>query len=163
MLGKNACSSGYDFEVHIHYGAGAYRCGEETAFLENLERKDLERKNNLKTKLSCVSGYVNKPYTVDGETSILQKELIKRHCRGVRGGWNNILAVISGDDPLDVVGLLITEPIINEISEDDVNGLSDQIRQSTKELIEAKCDLYSSVGSKSGSFKRWNACNSLET
>ena len=36
-LGKNACGSGWDFDIHIHYGAGAYICGEETALLESLE------------------------------------------------------------------------------------------------------------------------------
>ena len=38
-LGKNACGSGYDFDLHIHYGAGAYICGEETALIESLEGK----------------------------------------------------------------------------------------------------------------------------
>ena len=37
FLGKNACSSGWDFDIHIHYGAGAYICGEETALLESIE------------------------------------------------------------------------------------------------------------------------------
>ncbi|XVF03716.1 hypothetical protein REPUB_Repub05bG0017600 [Reevesia pubescens] len=53
------------------------------------------------------------------------------------------------------------EPVINEISEDDVNGLSDQIRQLKEELIRAKSDVYSSVGSKSGYFKGRNARDSL--
>nr|KJB81672.1 hypothetical protein B456_013G156400 [Gossypium raimondii] len=53
------------------------------------------------------------------------------------------------------------EPVINEISEDDVNGLSDQIRQLKEELIRAKSDAYNSVGSKSGYFKGWNARESL--
>ncbi|XWS09720.1 hypothetical protein CRYUN_Cryun39dG0013400 [Craigia yunnanensis] len=53
------------------------------------------------------------------------------------------------------------EPVINEISEDDVNGLSDQIRQLKEELIRAKSDVYSSVGSKSGYFKGQNARDSL--
>ena len=34
---KNACGSGWDFDIHIHYGAGAYICGEETALLESIE------------------------------------------------------------------------------------------------------------------------------
>ncbi|KAA8521935.1 hypothetical protein F0562_012751 [Nyssa sinensis] len=34
LFGKNACGSGYDFDVHIHYGAGAYICGEESTFGE---------------------------------------------------------------------------------------------------------------------------------
>ena len=37
FLGKNACGSGWNFDIHIHYGAGAYICGEETALLESIE------------------------------------------------------------------------------------------------------------------------------
>lgn len=39
FLGKNACGSGYDFDVYLHRGAGAYICGEETALIESLEVK----------------------------------------------------------------------------------------------------------------------------
>src|SRR6516164_4200063 len=39
LIGKNACGSGYDFELVLHRGAGAYICGEETALLESLEGK----------------------------------------------------------------------------------------------------------------------------
>ncbi|MGB0632380.1 MAG: NADH-quinone oxidoreductase subunit NuoF, partial [Alphaproteobacteria bacterium] len=39
LIGKNACGSGYDFEIYVHRGAGAYICGEETALLESLEGK----------------------------------------------------------------------------------------------------------------------------
>ncbi|KAG6557124.1 hypothetical protein Mapa_001051 [Marchantia paleacea] len=39
FLGKNAYGSGYDFDLYIHYGAGDYICGEETALLESIERK----------------------------------------------------------------------------------------------------------------------------
>ena len=34
LIGKNACGSGYDFDVYLHRGAGAYICGEETAHLQ---------------------------------------------------------------------------------------------------------------------------------
>src|SRR3984885_8486497 len=37
LIGKNACGSGYDFELYLHRGAGAYICGEETGLLESLE------------------------------------------------------------------------------------------------------------------------------
>ena len=30
LIGKNACGSGYDFDIYMHRGAGAYICGEET-------------------------------------------------------------------------------------------------------------------------------------
>jgi NADH dehydrogenase (ubiquinone) flavoprotein 1 len=36
-LGANACGSGYDFDVYLHRGAGAYICGEETGLIESLE------------------------------------------------------------------------------------------------------------------------------
>ena len=39
MLGKNAAKSGWDFDLYLHHGAGAYICGEETALLESLEGK----------------------------------------------------------------------------------------------------------------------------
>jgi NADH dehydrogenase (ubiquinone) flavoprotein 1 len=37
LIGKNACGSGYDFDVYVHRGAGAYICGEETALIESIE------------------------------------------------------------------------------------------------------------------------------
>ena len=37
LIGKNASNTGWDLDIHIHYGAGAYICGEETALLESLE------------------------------------------------------------------------------------------------------------------------------
>jgi hypothetical protein len=39
LLGKNAAGSGYDYELYLHRGAGAYICGEETALIESLEGK----------------------------------------------------------------------------------------------------------------------------
>ena len=37
LIGKNASNTGWDLDIYIHYGAGAYICGEETALLESLE------------------------------------------------------------------------------------------------------------------------------
>src|SRR5436190_3923791 len=39
LIGRNACGSGYDHDIYMHRGAGAYICGEETALLESLEGK----------------------------------------------------------------------------------------------------------------------------
>ena len=39
LIGKDACGSGYSFDVYLHRGAGAYICGEETGLLESLEGK----------------------------------------------------------------------------------------------------------------------------
>lgn len=49
---------------------------------------------NSGTKLFCISGHVNNPCTVEEEMSIPLRELIDRHCGGVRGGWDNLLAVL---------------------------------------------------------------------
>ena len=140
LLGKNAANSGWDFDIYMHRGAGAYICGEETALLESLEGKKgqprlkppfpagvglwgctttinnvesisvtptilrrgagwfsgLGKENNTGTKLFCISGHVNNPCNVEEEMGIPLKELIEKHAGGVRGGWDNLLAIIPG-------------------------------------------------------------------
>jgi NADH-quinone oxidoreductase subunit F len=54
------------------------------------------RENNLGTKLFCISGHVNNPCTVEESMGITMRELIETHAGGVRGGWDNLLAVIPG-------------------------------------------------------------------
>ena len=39
LLGKNIFDKGFDFDIHVHAGAGAYICGEETALIESIEGK----------------------------------------------------------------------------------------------------------------------------
>jgi len=56
----------------------------------------LGRPSNTGTKLFNISGHVNKPCTVEEEMGIPLKELIEKHAGGVRGGWDNLLAVIPG-------------------------------------------------------------------
>jgi NADH-quinone oxidoreductase subunit F len=147
LIGKNACGSGYDFDVFVHRGAGAYICGEETAMLESLEGKKgqprlkppfpagaglygcpttvnnvesiavaptiLRRgpewfssfgaENNRGTKLFQISGHVEKPCVVEEAMSIPFRELIEKHCGGIRGGWDNLLAVIPGGSSVPLV------------------------------------------------------------
>jgi NADH-quinone oxidoreductase subunit F len=147
LLGKNAAKSGYDFDVYVHRGAGAYICGEETAMIESLEGKkgqprlkppfpagaglygcpttvnnvesiavvptilrrgaawfaSFGREGNKGTKLFQISGHVEKPCVVEEEMSIPFRELIERHCGGIRGGWDNLLAVIPGGSSVPLV------------------------------------------------------------
>ncbi len=56
----------------------------------------LGRPNNTGTKLFNISGHVEHPCTVEEEMSIPLKELIHKHAGGVRGGWDNLLAIIPG-------------------------------------------------------------------
>ena len=54
------------------------------------------RPNNTGTKLFCISGHVNKPCNVEEAMGIPFRELIDKHAGGMRGGWDNLLAVIPG-------------------------------------------------------------------
>ena len=140
LVGKNAAQSGWDFDIYLAHGAGAYICGEETALLESLEGKKgmprmkppfpagaglygcpttvnnvesiavvptilrrggswfsgIGRANNAGTKLFAISGHVNNPCVVEEEMGIPFEELIEKHCGGIRGGWDNLKAVIPG-------------------------------------------------------------------
>ena len=63
----------------------------------------LGRTNNAGTKLFNISGHVEQPCTVEEEMSIPLRELIEKHAGGVRGGWDNLLAVIPGGASVPVL------------------------------------------------------------
>jgi NADH-quinone oxidoreductase subunit F len=77
LLGKNACGSGYDMDLYLHRGAGAYICGEETGLLESLEgRKGQPR---LKPPFPAQVGLYGCPSTVNNvETIAVAPEILKR-------------------------------------------------------------------------------------
>ena len=146
LIGKGN-KHGWDFDLYVAHGAGAYICGEETALLESLEGKKVQplmkppfpanvglygapttinnvesiavagtilrrgpgwfsaigRPNNVGTKLFCISGHVNKPCNVEEALGIPFRELIDKHCGGIRGGWDNLLAVIPGGSSVPCV------------------------------------------------------------
>ncbi|ATU72080.1 NADH-quinone oxidoreductase subunit F [Komagataeibacter rhaeticus] len=56
----------------------------------------LGRPNNAGTKLMAISGHVNTPCVFEEELGVPMRELIEKHGGGVRGGWDNLLAVIPG-------------------------------------------------------------------
>ncbi|WP_143689262.1 NADH-quinone oxidoreductase subunit NuoF [Wolbachia endosymbiont of Nilaparvata lugens] len=155
LIGKNTCKSGYDLDVFIHRGAGAYICGEETAQLESIEGKkgfprmkppfpagvglfgypttinnvetiamvpdilnrggewfaSLGKPNNTGTKVFCISGHVNNPCNVEEELGISLRELIEKYAGGVRGGWDNLLAVIPGGSSVPLIPKSICDTI----------------------------------------------------
>ena len=76
-LGKNACGSGIDFDINIHYGAGAYICGEETALIESLEGK--QGKPRLKPPFPAGVGLYGCPTTVTNvETVAVAPTILRR-------------------------------------------------------------------------------------
>jgi NADH-quinone oxidoreductase subunit F len=156
LIGKNACGSGWDLDIYLHRGAGAYICGEETGLLESLEGKKglprlkppfpaavglygapttvnnvesiavaptimrrgaawfstLGRPKNSGTKLFCISGHVNQPCNVEEELGIPLRELIERYAGGVRGGWDNLLAVIPGGSSVPLIPRSICDDVL---------------------------------------------------
>jgi len=156
LIGANACGSGWDFDLYLHRGAGAYICGEETGLLESLEGKkgqprlkppfpaavglygcpstvnnvesiavtptimrrgaawfnSLGRPRNSGEKVFCISGHVNKPCNVEEELGIPLRELIERYAGGVRGGWDNLLAVIPGGASVPVLPKSVCDDVL---------------------------------------------------
>ncbi|MFP3942430.1 MAG: NADH-quinone oxidoreductase subunit NuoF [Alphaproteobacteria bacterium] len=155
LIGRNNVH-GWDCDIHVFHGAGAYICGEETALLESLEGKkglprlkppfpagvglygcpstvnnvesiavvptilrrgaewfaSLGRPNNTGTKVFCISGHVNKPCNVEEEMGIPLRELIDRHAGGVRGGWDNLQAVIPGGSSVALIPKKICDTVL---------------------------------------------------
>ena len=156
LLGKDCCGSGYQYDVYVHRGAGAYICGEETALIESIEgakgqprmkppfpavagvwgcpttvnnvetiavaptilRRGAEwfaglgRPRNTGTKVFCISGHVETPCNVEEEMGIPLKELIDKHAGGVRGGWDNLLAVIPGGSSVPMLPESICDTVL---------------------------------------------------
>ena len=72
----------------------------------------LGRPKNAGTKLFCISGHVNKPCNVEEELGIPLKELIEKYAGGVRGGWDNLLAVITGGASVPVLNKATCDTIL---------------------------------------------------
>ncbi len=70
------------------------------------------RPNNTGTKVFCISGHVNKPCNVEEEMGIPLKELIEKHCGGVRGGWDNLLAVIPGGSSVPLLTKEVCDTVL---------------------------------------------------
>ncbi len=77
LVGKNACGSGYDFDIYVHLGAGAYICGEESALIESLEGK--KGQPRLKPPFPANCGLYGCPTTVNNVESIaVVPEILRR-------------------------------------------------------------------------------------
>jgi NADH-quinone oxidoreductase subunit F len=70
------------------------------------------RPNNVGTKVFCISGHVNKPCNVEEEMGIPLKELIEKHAGGVRGGWDNLLAIIPGGSSVPLLPKNICDTVL---------------------------------------------------
>jgi NADH-quinone oxidoreductase subunit F len=70
------------------------------------------RPKNEGTKVFCISGHVNKPCNVEEAMGIPLKELIETYAGGVRGGWDNLLAIIPGGSSVPVLPKSICDTVL---------------------------------------------------
>ncbi|KAI8904466.1 hypothetical protein EDD86DRAFT_213539, partial [Gorgonomyces haynaldii] len=195
LIGKNACGSGYDFDVYIHRGAGAYICGEETALIESIEGKagkprlkppfpadvglfgcpttvanvetvavapticrrggswfaSFGRPRNSGTKLFCISGHVNNPCTVEEEMSIPLRELIEKHCGGVKGGWDNLLGIIPGGSSVPVLPKSICNEVLMDF--DSLRDVTSGLGTAAVIVMDKSTDIVSAISRLSAFYK----------
>ena len=155
LIGKDNIH-GWDFDLYVHHGAGAYICGEETALLESLEGKKGQprlkppfpanaglygcpttvnnvesiavvptilrrgkewfagfgREGNTGTKIFSISGHVNAPCNIEEAMSIPLRTLIDSYAGGVRGGWDNLKAVIPGGSSVPLIPKEICDDVL---------------------------------------------------
>jgi NADH-quinone oxidoreductase subunit F len=195
LVGKDACGSGYDFELYLHRGAGAYICGEETGLLESLEGRKgqprlkppfpaavglygcpstvnnvetiavapailrrgaawfagIGRPKNTGTKIYCLSGHVKTPCNVEEEMSIPLKELIERHGGGVRGGWDNLLAVIPGGSSVPVIPKSVCETVLMDF--DSLQAVQSALGTAAVIVMDKSTDIVKAIARLSKFYK----------
>ncbi len=76
LIGKDACGSGFDFDIYVQLGAGAYICGEESALIQSLEGK--KGQPRLKPPFPANVGLYGCPTTVNNVESIAVAPTILR-------------------------------------------------------------------------------------
>ena len=195
LLGKNAAGSGWDYDIYVHHGAGAYICGEETALIESLEGKKgqprlkppfpanmglygcpttvnnvesiavapticrrggswfagLGREGNTGTKLFCISGHVNNPCNVEEEMGIPLKELLEKHAGGVRGGWDNLLAVIPGGSSVPLLPKEICDTVLMDF--DSLKDVQSGLGTAAVIVIDKSTDIIKAIARISHFYK----------
>jgi NADH-quinone oxidoreductase subunit F len=195
LVGRDACGSGYDFELHLHRGAGAYICGEETGLLESLEGRKgqprlkppfpaqiglygcpstvnnvetiavvpailrrgagwfagIGRPRNTGTKIYCLSGHLNAPCNVEEAMSIPLKELVERYGGGVRGGWDNLLAIIPGGSSVPLLPKSICDTVLMDF--DSLQAVQSGLGTAAVIVLDKSTDIVKAIARLSKFYK----------
>jgi NADH-quinone oxidoreductase subunit F len=195
LIGKDACGSGYRFDLYLHRGAGAYICGEETGLLESLEGRKgqprlkppfpaqvglygcpstvnnvetiavvpeilrrgaawfvgIGRPRNTGTKIFCLSGHVNAPCNVEEAMGIPLRELIEKHAGGVRGGWDNLLAIIPGGSSVPVIPKSICETVLMDF--DSLQAVKSALGTAAVIVMDKSTDIVKAIARLSKFYK----------
>ncbi|CCG83651.1 NADH-ubiquinone oxidoreductase 51 kDa subunit, mitochondrial [Taphrina deformans PYCC 5710] len=198
-LGKDILGTGYNFNIYLHRGAGAYICGEETSLIESIEGKagkprlkppfpadvglfgcpttvtnvetvavaptilrrgaswfaGMGRERNAGTKLFAISGHVNNPCTVEEEMSIPLRELIDKHCGGVRGGWDNLLGIIPGGSSVPVLTKPMCEDALMDF--DSLKDMQSGLGTAAVIVMDKSTDIIAAI-SRFASFYQHESC-----
>jgi NADH-quinone oxidoreductase subunit F len=115
----------------------------------------LGKPNNTGTKLFCISGHVNEPCNVEEEMGIPLRELIERHAGGVRGGWDNLLAVIPGGSSVPCVPAPMCQDLAMDF--DSLRGVGSGLGTAAVIVMDKSTDIVKAIARLSY-FYRHESC-----
>lgn len=105
--------------------------------------KKIGRANNTGPKVFSISGHVNAPCNVEESMGIPLRELIEKHAGGVRGGWNNLAAVIPGGGSVPLIPGSICGDVIMDF--DGLEAVGTSLGTAAVIVIDKTADLIESI------------------
>ena len=109
------------------------------------------RPNNTGTKVFCISGHVNKPCNVEEVMSIPLKELIEKHCGGVKGGWDNLQAIIPGGASVPLLPKSICDTVLMDF--DALRDVKSGLGTAAVMVMDKSVDLIAAISRLSDFYK----------
>ena len=115
----------------------------------------LGRERNTGTKIFCISGHVNNPCNVEEEMGIPLRELIEKHAGGVRGGWDNLLAVIPGGSSVPMLPKDICDTVLMDF--DSLQAVNSGLGTAAVIVMDKSTDLIKAI-SRISYFYKHESC-----
>ena len=103
----------------------------------------LGRDRNTGTKIFCISGHVNNPCNVEEEMGIPLKDLIEKHAGGVRGGWDNLLAIIPGGSSVPMLPKDICDTVLMDF--DSLQAVNSGLGTAAVIVMDKSTDLIKAI------------------
>lgn len=103
----------------------------------------LGKPNNTGTKIFCISGHVNNPCNVEEEMGISLRELIEKHAGGVRGRWDNLLAVIPGGSSVPLIPKSICDTV--EMDFDSLKAVQSGLGTAAVIVMDKSTDIIAAI------------------
>jgi NADH-quinone oxidoreductase subunit F len=153
----------YNEAVNLPAAVGLYGCPttvnnvETIAVVPEILRRGgawfsaLGRPKNAGTKVFCISGHVNKPCNVEEELGIPLRELIDKYCGGVRGGWDNLLAVIPGGSSVPLLPKSICDTVLMDF--DSLREVKSGLGTAAVIVMDKSTDLIAAIARLSHFYK----------